>query len=124
MTARAGLPIGGESAQEGQQQHVVAAANDKGGAHYLWAMLLARIYEVLPLLCPQCGAEMRIIAFVSESEPIKRLLAHIAEPTTPPPIHQARAPPIAEAELDQSIPDAWQLPEQASEFEYDQRVSW
>ena len=87
-------------------------------------MLLARIYEVLPLLCSQCGSERRIIAFVSEPEPNTRLLAHIGEPTTPPPIRQARAPPIAEAELDQSIPDAWQLPEQASEFEYDQTVSW
>ncbi|NIV26487.1 MAG: hypothetical protein GWN45_03780 [Gammaproteobacteria bacterium] len=28
-----------------------------------WAVLLARIYDVLPLLCPACGAEMRILAF-------------------------------------------------------------
>ena len=31
-------------------------------ARYLWAMLLARIYESAPLACPQCGQEMRIIA--------------------------------------------------------------
>jgi hypothetical protein len=24
-------------------------------ARYVWALLLARIYEVLPLLCPKCG---------------------------------------------------------------------
>ena len=24
---------------------------------YAWAMLLARIYEVLPLVCPQCNAD-------------------------------------------------------------------
>ena len=24
-------------------------------AHYLWAVLVARIYEVFPLLCPVCG---------------------------------------------------------------------
>jgi hypothetical protein len=30
-------------------------------ARYLWVMLLARIYEALPLTCPQYGAEMRII---------------------------------------------------------------
>ena len=29
-----------------------------------WAMLLARIYECLPLLCPKCGKPMRIIAFM------------------------------------------------------------
>ncbi len=125
MTARAGLPIGGEPAQEAQQHHAVAAVNEKGSgsAHYLWAMLLARIYEVLPLVCPHCGGEMRIIAFVSEPEPIKRVLEHIGEASTPPPISRARAPPIEEADLDQSIPGVW-LPEHAAEFEVDQTVSW
>jgi hypothetical protein len=28
--------------------------------HYLWAVLIARIYEVFPLLCPLCGGQMRI----------------------------------------------------------------
>ncbi len=36
-------------------------------AHYLWAVLIARIYEVLPLLCPLCGGQMRIIAFITHS---------------------------------------------------------
>jgi hypothetical protein len=26
-------------------------------AHYLWAVLIARIYEVFPLVCPICGGE-------------------------------------------------------------------
>jgi hypothetical protein len=34
----------------------------KRPAHYLWAALIARIYEVLALLCPLCGGQMRIIA--------------------------------------------------------------
>ena len=29
-----------------------------------WALLLARVYECLPLQCPHCGQPMRIIAFV------------------------------------------------------------
>jgi hypothetical protein len=33
---------------------------------YLWAILMARIYEVFPLKCPTCGHPMRIIAFVTE----------------------------------------------------------
>ncbi len=32
-------------------------------ARYLWAMLLARIYDTTPLVCPVCSADMRIIAF-------------------------------------------------------------
>jgi hypothetical protein len=33
-------------------------------AHYLWTTLIARIYEVVPLLRPICGGQMRIIAFI------------------------------------------------------------
>ena len=35
-------------------------------ARYVWALLLARIYEALPLLCPKCGGEMKIIAFITD----------------------------------------------------------
>jgi len=33
---------------------------------YLWAMLLARIYNLFPLLCPECGAEMQVIAIIQD----------------------------------------------------------
>jgi hypothetical protein len=36
-------------------------------ARYAWALLLARIYEVFQLVCPHCGAEMRIIAFITDA---------------------------------------------------------
>ena len=53
-------------------------------ARYLWAMLLARIYESAPLACPQCGADMRNIAFVTDGVLVRRILTHIGEPTDPP----------------------------------------
>ena len=31
----------------------------RSSSHYLWAVLIARIYEVFPLLCPMCGGQMR-----------------------------------------------------------------
>jgi hypothetical protein len=34
-------------------------------AHYLWAVLIARIFEVFPLLFPKCGGQMRLIAFIT-----------------------------------------------------------
>ncbi len=34
-------------------------------ARIRWAVLLARIYEVLPLLCPVCGGPMRILSFLT-----------------------------------------------------------
>ncbi len=45
--------------------------------HYLWAALIARIYEVFPLICPHCGGTMRIIAFITYSADIARILEHI-----------------------------------------------
>jgi hypothetical protein len=56
-------------------------------------MLLARIYEVFPLMCPLCGAQMRIIAFITDGPTVRDLLAHCGEPTAPPRIAPARGPP-------------------------------
>jgi hypothetical protein len=50
-------------------------------ARYLWAMLLARIYESAPLACPHCNADMRIIAFVTDGDSLRCILARISEPT-------------------------------------------
>ncbi|MBU0499598.1 MAG: transposase [Gammaproteobacteria bacterium] len=98
-------------------------------ARYLWAMLLARIYEAFPLTCPHCGAEMRIIAAITETAVARQILEHIGEPATPPRIAQARGPPEWEGEepvfdgdhegFDGDPPI---LPE--PEFEFDQRVAW
>ncbi len=38
----------------------IAPVPKRSPAHYLWAALIARIYEVFPLLCPICGGQMRI----------------------------------------------------------------
>ena len=43
-------------------------------AHYLWAVLIARIFEVFPLLCPLSGGQMRLIAFITEGAQIERSL--------------------------------------------------
>jgi len=39
-----------------------------------WAMLLARIYECLPLACPKCGQPMRLIAFIMEPPVVEKIL--------------------------------------------------
>jgi hypothetical protein len=56
----------------------------KRPAHYLWAALIARIYEVFPLLCPICGGQMRLIAFITESVQIRKSLDHIGVDSEPP----------------------------------------
>lgn len=39
---------------------------------------------MLPLHCPDCGSEMRLIAFVTETEAVKRILKSFGEPSIPP----------------------------------------
>jgi len=100
-------------------------------AHYLWAVLIARIYEVFPLLCPLCGGQMRLIAFITDGVQIRKILDHIGVDSEPPHISPARGPPLwddcSDAQTDEGVhiePD-WDLAAQpAPDFEVDQRVSW
>jgi hypothetical protein len=99
-------------------------------AHYLWAVLIARIYEVFPLVCPMCAGQMRIIAFITHSADIRRILDHIGVESQPPPIAPARGPPLREdcdAQPDDAVhgePD-WDLAAQpAPDYEVDQRINW
>ncbi|MGV7235233.1 MAG: hypothetical protein ACQ9ET_03150 [Nitrosomonadaceae bacterium] len=102
-----------------------AGSNKPSSTAYLWAMLIARVYEVFPLICPQCGDELKIVAFLTESDSIQRILIHIDEPTTPPRIAPARAPPDwLDADFDQTAPNESETPEPIPEFEFDQTVSW
>jgi hypothetical protein len=58
-----------------------------------WATLIKRVYQVDPLICPACGAEMRIIAFIVNPGVVDAILRHIS----PPSAHQpSRAPPQGE----------------------------
>ena len=100
-------------------------------AHYLWAVLIARIYEVFPLLCPKCGGQMRLIAFITEGMQIRKILDHIGVDSEPPHISPARGPALwddcSDAQTDEGVhiePD-WDLAAQAApDFEVDQRISW
>jgi hypothetical protein len=43
------------------------------------AGLIKRIYEVDPLMCPSCGSEMKVIAFITEHDVIDAILKHLAK---------------------------------------------
>ena len=85
-----------------------------------WAQLLARIYEVLPLLCPTCGGEMRIISFITLPSTVERILLHLDLPHRPPLVSPARGPPQAELHFDQSPAFDLAAPDAIPEFEFDQ----
>ena len=42
-----------------------------------WARLIQKIYEVDPLVCPQCQGNMRIIAFIEDATLIQVILNHL-----------------------------------------------
>jgi hypothetical protein len=50
-------------------------------------------------LCPACGGDIRLIAFITEPGPIRKILTHLGEPLEPPPISPARGPPTDWAEF-------------------------
>ena len=65
----------------------------KKKATLVWAMLIARVYEALPLTCIRCGGPMKIIAFITAPDELAKVLTHLGEPTEPPVISPARGPP-------------------------------
>lgn len=50
-----------------------------------WACLLAKVYEVYPMVCPECGAEMKVIAVIEDPEELERILRHVIEIARSPP---------------------------------------
>ncbi len=57
-----------------------------------WAKLIRRVYEVDPLLCPFCGAEMKILAFILDFAAAKGIRKSLKLPAQEPePL--AHAPP-------------------------------
>ena len=101
-----------------------AAPCGRSPAHYLWAMLLARLFESLPLVCPNCGADMRIVAFITEAAPVRRILNHIGEPAEPPRISPARGPPAWDDPPVEAVPDWDALAQPQPEYVFDQQVQW
>ena len=87
-------------------------------------MLLARIYEVFPLVCPHCGAPMRIIAFVTDTASVTHISGTSGKPTQPPRVAPARGPPEWVASFDQSPAFDPEATEPAPAFEFDQTLSW
>ena len=57
-----------------------------------WRQLIKRIYEVDPLICPNCQAEMRIIAFIVDLAVVDKILRHLERKGR---AKQVRGPPDA-----------------------------
>jgi hypothetical protein len=68
-----------------------------------WARLIQKVYEVDPMLCPHCGAEMRVMALIEDPPIIEKILRHLRlwDPRPPGP-----APPSEDLDW----PDNCQIP--------------
>ena len=53
----------------------------------LWSIWIKKIYEVDPLTCPRCQAQMKIVAFIHDPKEIAKLTKNLG-------IQQQRAPPL------------------------------
>ncbi len=53
-----------------------------------WAHLIKRVFKTDPLVCPDCGGELRIISFITEPKIIRKILDHLHKRNT-----RSRAPP-------------------------------
>jgi hypothetical protein len=42
-----------------------------------WAEMIRKVYEVDPLVCPKCGGQMRIIAFLTDFSVVDRIINHL-----------------------------------------------
>jgi hypothetical protein len=56
-----------------------------------WAEMIRKVYEVDPMLCPQCGGKMHVIAFLTDYAVVDRIIGHlkltfVAERPPPPQI--------------------------------------
>jgi hypothetical protein len=106
---------GEETAEPSSEDNASAAAATR--CSQTWAMLIKRVYEVDPLSCPQCGGQMKVVAFIEppQGDVIEEILTHCGLWQSPTP----RGPPDVAGlvlELDAAYSDsAIDSPDQADE---------
>jgi len=64
---------------------------DRSRSSQTWAMLITQVYEIDPLACPECGGQMKVIAFIEppQADVIEKILRHcelwnVSSPRAPP----------------------------------------
>ena len=66
-----------------------------------WAEMIRKVYEVDPLVCPQCGGQMKVISFLTEYAVVDRIINHLkltfVADRPPPPIAYQEVLVAAEA---------------------------
>jgi hypothetical protein len=58
-----------------------------------WAQLIRKVWATDPLLCPDCGAQMRILSVLTDPPVVDRILRHVGWRPGQPAPDLIRAPP-------------------------------
>ena len=74
-------------ASPGDEPALQSQEVERKTASSTWARLIAKVYEVDPLQCAQCGSPMKVLAVIMDPVELDKILAH--------PIKTGWAPPIA-----------------------------
>ena len=102
--ATGGHAVGGYAAEGCCDTHEKPRSHDT--SRIAWAKLMARVGEDFPFACLGCGGDIRLIAFITDLGPIRKILTHLGEPLEPPPVSPARGPPTDWGELVQPHDDS------------------
>ena len=70
-----------------------AALPDERRLRRRWSQLIKRVYEVDPLVCPRCGGEMHVVAFILDHGVVDAILRHLERTGR----HPERGPPHGQA---------------------------
>ena len=65
----------------------VEAAPTKRRCPPSWARLIAKVFQADPLVCKRCRGPLEVVAYVTDTVPIRRILDHLglSPPEKPPP---------------------------------------
>jgi len=88
----------------------VAVAPPRKRCSPSWARLIAKVYQVDPLVCTACGRRMSIVAFLTDAFAIRRILDHLGlstpEAEKPPPLREVLR--VAEHGEGWGVPAEWE----------------
>ena len=83
----------GERLKRTPKEQPAQSEEPQARASATWAACIKRIYEVDPLKCPKCKGQMRIVAFLHNTNEISKIMAALDIPTFSKPAPLPRAPP-------------------------------
>jgi hypothetical protein len=75
------------SEELGRQKHEEEEQPKKRRCSSSWARLIAKVFQADPLVCKRCGGPLKVVAYITHTVAIRRILDHLglSPPEKPPP---------------------------------------